>query len=66
MIINVEVFKSVSNCYVCRLSNDNGVIYIIETSFDKQKAVTKALDRLYVKLCYQGIDPNSVTLKRII
>lgn len=64
MIINVETFKDV-NTYCCCISNDDNKVYITETSFVKQRAIDKALSRLYVKLRFQGIDPNSVTLKRI-
>lgn len=64
MIINVETFKDVDT-YCCCISNDDNKVYITETSFVKQRAIDKALSRLYVKLCFQGIDPNSVTLKRI-
>lgn len=52
---------SVYKCFACR---DNEIC-IIETSFSKQRAIDKVLNRLYVKLCCQGIDPNSVTINKI-
>lgn len=58
------VINKSDNIYKCFISQDNEIC-IIETSFNKERAVRKALDRLYVKLRCQGIDPNSVTLKRI-
>lgn len=64
MIINVETFKDVDT-YCCCISNDDNKVYITETSFVKQRAIDKALSRLYVKLRFRGIDPNSVTLKQI-
>lgn len=64
MIINVETFKDVDT-YCCCISNDDNKVYITETSFVKQRAIDKALSRLYVKLRFQGIDHNSVTLKHI-
>lgn len=64
MIINVETFKDVDT-YCCCISNDDKKVYITETSFVKQRAIAKALSRLYVKLRFQGIDPNSVKLKHI-
>lgn len=64
MIINVETFKDVDT-YCCCISNDDNKVYITETSFVKQRAIDKALSRLYVKLRFKGIDPNSVTLKHI-
>jgi hypothetical protein len=64
MVINVETFKDVDT-YCCCISNDDNKVYITETSFIKQRAIDKALSRLYVKLRFQCIDPNSVTLKRI-
>lgn len=64
MIINVETFKDVDT-YCCCISNDDNKVYITETSFVKQRAIDKALCRLYVKLRFQGINPNSVTLKHI-
>ena len=64
MIINVETFKD-ADTYCCCISNDDKKVYITETSFVKQRAIDKALSRLYVKLRFQGIDPNCVTLKHI-
>ena len=64
MIINVEIFKDVDT-YCCCISNDDNKVYITETSFVKQRAIDKALSRLYVKLRFKGIAPNSVTLKHI-
>lgn len=64
MIINVETFKNVDT-YCCCISNDDNKVYITETSFVKQRAIDKALSSLYVKLRFQSIDPNSVTLKHI-
>lgn len=64
MIFNVETFKDVDT-YCCCISNDDNKVYITETSFVKQRAIDKALSRLYVKLRFQGINPNSVTLKHI-
>ena len=64
MIINVEIFKDVDT-YCCCISNDDNKVYITETSFVKQRAIDKALSRLYVKLRFKGIDTNSVTLKHI-
>ena len=52
---------SVYKCLVCR---DNEIC-IIETSVLKQRAIDKALDRLYIKLRCQGINPNSVKLTKI-
>lgn len=52
---------SVYKCFACK---DNEIC-IIETSFNKERAVRKVLDRLYIKLRCKGIDPNSVTITRI-
>lgn len=64
MVINIETFKDVDT-YCCCISNDDNKVYITETSFVKQRAIDKALSRLYVKLRFKGIDPNSVKLKLI-
>lgn len=57
------VLNKSDNIYKCFICRDNEIC-ITETSFNKERAVQKALDRLYIKLRCQGIDPNSVTITR--
>ena len=59
------VITKYDNVYCCRVEDKVRKIYITETSFNKERAVRKVLDRLYIKLRCQGIDPNSVKLTKI-
>ena len=59
------VITKYDNVYCCRVEDKVRKIYITETSFNKERAVRKVLERLYIKLYCQGIDPNSVTINKI-
>ena len=63
MEFQIVINKS-DNIYKCFACKDNEIC-IIETSFNKERAVRKVLDRLYVKLRCQGINQNSVTINKI-
>lgn len=63
MEFQIVINKS-NNIYKCFACKDNEIC-IIETSFSKQRAIDKVINRLYVKLWCQGIDPNSVTINKI-
>lgn len=58
------VTNKCGSVYKCFASKDNEIC-IIETSFSKQRAIDKVINRLYVKLRCQGIDPNSVKITKI-
>lgn len=64
IIINIETYEQ-DGIYFCCVSEDDKNFYISETSFVEQKAIDKALNKLYQHLENRGIDPTTITFNKI-
>lgn len=63
-IINIETYEQ-DGIYFCCVSENDKNFYISETSFVEQKAIDKALNKLYQHLENRGIDPTTITFNKI-